>query len=100
MALQPPVAERLPTHVVTTLEAGGELETRWRRMVSDRVLGQVQALPPRDLRVSVGAHCLACRARESRIGRRQVVEPEFGHAVEGPLLLVSGERDNVALQPG
>src|SRR5215831_6406351 len=100
MALQPPVAERLPAHVGAALETGGELETWRRRMVSDGVLGQVQALPPSDVCVGVGARCLACWASESRLGCRQSGEPEFGYAVEGPLLLVSGKRDNVALQPG
>jgi hypothetical protein len=53
-----------------------------------------------DVRLGVGAGRPACRAGEGRLGCRQVVEPQFGHAVKGTLLRVGSEGDDVLAQPG
>ena len=95
MALQPPAGELLPAHIGAALEAGGKLAAGWRGMVNNRMLRQGQAFQSHDVRLSVGVGRLSRRAGEGHVGCRQVVEPEFGHAVKGTLLLVSDEGDHV-----
>src|SRR5262245_26532410 len=100
VALQPPLGERLPAHIGAAFEAGGKLVAGRRRMINNRMLRQVQALSSCYVRVGVGTGCLACRASEGRLGCRQVIEPEFGHAIKRTLLLISsGERDDILAQP-
>src|SRR5882724_9177760 len=99
VALQPPVDERLPGHIGAALEAGGILEAGWSGMVDNRMFHQAQALASSHVRVGVGAGRLTRWAGKGRIGRRQFVEPEFGHAVKGPILGIGGEGDDVPSQP-
>src|SRR5712691_3086114 len=99
VALQPPVGERLPAHISAALEAGGKFAAGWGGMVNNRMLRQGQAFQSHDVRLSVGVGRLARRAGEGHVGCRQVVEPEFGHAVKGTLLRIGSERDDVLAQP-
>jgi hypothetical protein len=99
VALQPPARERFTAHVGAALEARSILEAGWSGVVDDGMIGQVQALKSSDVRDGIGAYRPACWAGESRIGRRQVIEPEFSHAVKRPVLIVDSEGDRVLAQP-